>query len=63
MKKQSALGLHCLSRPFFWQASRVCNFRTFIAAVVIGLCMISLVLHLMASEYPGVNHWDMPNGD
>ena len=28
LKKQSDLGLHCLSRPF-WQEGRVRNFRTF----------------------------------
>ena len=28
LQKQSDLGLHCLSRPF-WQAASVLNFRTF----------------------------------
>ena len=36
MQKQSDLGLHCLSRPF-WQATSVQNYRTFTENIYAGL--------------------------
>ena len=39
-KKQSDLGLHCLSRPFL-QATNVGNFRTFTAPYIFRLIGLS----------------------
>ena len=35
LQKQSDLGLHCLSGPF-WQATSVQNFRTYIGKDLLG---------------------------
>ena len=41
--KQSDLGLHCLSMPF-WQAASVRNFRIF---TVTGMCLEALEVRLL----------------